>query len=210
VRRLFISKSSSYSPLTDAVAKPEALTEDLMQTIFETDRILVREWNPSEDAEQAFTIYGDPEVMHFIRSADESVEIVRQNLENRTTQYKQLDNGTGFWAIVDRSMNEIVGSVLLKQLPDNDGNLTQEYEVGWHLKKSVWGKGYATEAGRIALDYGFQVLKLPIIYAVVKPENQTSIRVTQRLGMKPIGQVNRYYGVELEMFELKAEEFLSQ
>ncbi|PSB05582.1 GNAT family N-acetyltransferase, partial [filamentous cyanobacterium CCP2] len=165
-----------------------------MKTIFETDRILVREWNPSADAEPAFTIYGDPEVMHFIRPAAESVEAVRQKLEERLTVYQQLKNGTGFWPIVDKSANEIVGAVLLRQLPDNDDNLTEDYEVGWHLKRSAWGKGYATEAGRLALEYGFQTLKLPIIYAVVKPENLASIRVTQRLGMQPIGRVNQYYG----------------
>jgi ribosomal-protein-alanine N-acetyltransferase len=180
-----------------------------MQTIFETDRLFVREWNPTEDAEQAFTIYGDPEVMHFILSVAESVEAVRQRLKERTALYRELNNGTEFWAIVEKETSQIVGAVLLKQLPDSDGNFTQDYEVGWHLKRTAWGKGYATEAGRRALEYGFKVLKLPVIYAVVKPDNDASIQVTQRLGMKPLGRVNRYYGEELELFEISELRFQS-
>jgi RimJ/RimL family protein N-acetyltransferase len=175
-----------------------------MRIVFETDRLFVREWNPAEDAEQAFTIYGDPEVMYFIPPVVENVEAVQQRLAERIAFYRQLNNGTGFWAIVEKATNQIVGTVLLKQLPDNDKNLTQDYEVGWHLRRSAWGKGYATEAGRRALEYGFQVLKLPVIYAVVKPDNYASIRVTQRLGMKPLGRVDRYYGEELELFETSA------
>ncbi len=178
--------------------------------MFETDRLLIRNWNPQIDAEQAFAIYGDPDVMHFIRDADPTVEAVQKRLEDAVARYAELNNGTGFWAILDRAIGEIVGAVLLKQLPDNDGNLTSDYEVGWHLRKSSWGKGYATEAGQVALKYGFTVLQLPLIYAVVRPQNHASIRVTQRLGMTPKGRVHCYYGVELELFELTADAFLSQ
>jgi [ribosomal protein S5]-alanine N-acetyltransferase len=89
-------------------------------------------------------------------------------------------------------------------LPDNNGDPTPEIEVGWHLKKSAWGKGYATEAGQAVLNYGFNVLKLPIIYAVVNPANTASIQVTQRLGMTPLGRTQQYYGKELELFKLEA------
>ncbi len=83
----------------------------------------------------------------------------------------------------------------------------QNYEVGWHLKKASWGKGYATEAAKGIINYGFNVLQLPIIYAVVKPENHASVKVTQRLGMTPMGITNRYYnGVELLLFKLDSQE----
>lgn len=49
---------------------------------------------------------------------------------------------------------------------------------------------HATEAGGAILDYSFRVLHLPVIYAVVKAENHASIRVTQRLTMKPVGLTN--------------------
>ncbi|MCC5630851.1 GNAT family N-acetyltransferase [Nostoc sphaeroides CHAB 2801] len=49
-------------------------------------------------------------------------------------------------------------------------------------------------------------MNLPVIYAVVKPENHASIRVTERLGMKPIGRTNKYYNIELLLFQLDAPE----
>jgi [ribosomal protein S5]-alanine N-acetyltransferase len=56
------------------------------------------------------------------------------------------------------------------------------------------------------LNYGFSALNLPVIYAVVKPENYASISVTKRLSMKPMGQTNNYYGIELLLFQLDAPE----
>lgn len=91
----------------------------------------------------------------------------------------------------------------MKQLPDINRQPTQDYEVGWHLRKASWGKGYATEAAREIINYGFNVLQLPVIYAVVKPENHASVKVTQRLGMKTMGITNQYYnGVNLLLFKL--------
>lgn len=52
-------------------------------------------------------------------------------------RYAELNNGTRTWAIVDKSLREIVGAVLLKQLPDNKNQPTQNNEVGWHLRKIV-------------------------------------------------------------------------
>jgi [ribosomal protein S5]-alanine N-acetyltransferase len=177
-----------------------------MNALFETTRLIIRDWNPEADAEAAFKIYGEPEVMRFINSrVTASVEAQKAALETTIEQYAKLNNGTGFWTIVEKESRQIVGGILLKQLPDNEGNLTQDYEVGWHLRKASWGKGYATEAGRWALEYGFKVLKLPVIYAVVKPENYASIRVTQRLGMMPMGRTKRYYGAELELFRMEVE-----
>lgn len=97
-----------------------------------------------------------------------------------------------------------MGTILLEPLPDQHGLPTKDYEVGWHLERAFWGKGYATEAGRGMLNYGFSVLKLPVIYAVVKPEHHASIRVTQRLGMKLVGKTKQYYGIELLLFQKDA------
>ncbi|MBW4630968.1 MAG: GNAT family N-acetyltransferase [Iphinoe sp. HA4291-MV1] len=177
-----------------------------MTEIFQTQRLIVREWILEVDAAQAFEIYGDSEVVRFLSGKpEENEKTQRESLQRLTERYAQLNNGTGSWAIVEKQTGEIVGTILLKQLPDNQGKPTQDYEVGWHLKKAAWGKGYATEAGRGAIEYGFNILKLSVIYAVVKPENHASIRVTQRLGMIPMGRTHKYYSVELELFKLDAE-----
>jgi [ribosomal protein S5]-alanine N-acetyltransferase len=174
-----------------------------MKILVETQRIIVRDCLPQQDAEQLFAIYSDPEVMHFLSTPTaKSIEEVRDRLEQRVKYYKELDNGTGLWAVLERTSQEVVGVILLKALPDNNGIPTQKIEIGWHFRRSHWGKGFATEAAKGVLTYGFEVLQLPAIYTVVKPENGRSIRVTQRLGMKPIGRTNEHYGVELLLFVL--------
>ncbi|MBD2563801.1 MULTISPECIES: GNAT family N-acetyltransferase [Nostoc] len=179
-----------------------------MTNLLETERLIIRSWIPERDAEQAFVIYSDPKVTHFLGKASLviSVESQRQRLIDNIERSHRRNNGTGSWAIVEKETTTIVGTILLKQLPDKDGLPTQDYEVGWHLRRASWGKGYATEAGQVMLNYGFSVLNLPLIYAVVKPENHASIRVTQRLGMKPIGRTNKYYGIELLLFQLDSPE----
>lgn len=119
-------------------------------------------------------------------------------------RYSQLNDGSGFWAVVEKETAIVVGAILLKTLPDNHGSPTQDYEVGWHLRRISWGKGYATEAGRAMLNYGFSILQLPVIYAVVKPENYASIRVTQKLGIDSVGLTNKYYNTELLLFQKDA------
>ena len=177
-----------------------------MTILLETERLIIRSWIPERDAEQAFVIYNDPEVTHFLGKASlvTSVESQRQRLIDNIEQSHRRNNGTGYWAIVEKETTTIVGTIILKQLPDNNGLPTQDYEVGWHLRRASWRKGYATEAGQVMLNYGFNILNLPVIYAVVKPENHASICVTQRLGMKPIGRTNKYYGIELLLFQLDA------
>ncbi|MDF5739929.1 MULTISPECIES: GNAT family N-acetyltransferase [unclassified Nostoc] len=179
-----------------------------MTILLETERLIIRSWIPEGDAEQAFVIYNDPEVTNFLGKASSvtSIESQRQRLIEGIQRSHRRNNGIGTWAIVEKETMTIVGTILLLQLPDKDGLPTQDYEVGWHLRRASWGKGYATEAGQVMLNYGFSVLNLPVIYGVVKPENHASIRVTERLDMKPIGRTNKYYGIELLLFQLDAPE----
>jgi [ribosomal protein S5]-alanine N-acetyltransferase len=175
-----------------------------MAILIETSRLIIRDWHPEEDAEQALQIYSDPEVTKFIRTKADSIEKQISVLRRWVEKPIQPDDGTGLWAIVTKSIGEIIGTVILLQLLQHEQFVTQNYEIGWHLKRSAWGKGYATEAAKAILNYGFNKLNLSAIYAVVDPENTASIHVTQRLSMKPVGRTNQYYGTELEMFMIEA------
>jgi RimJ/RimL family protein N-acetyltransferase len=177
-----------------------------MTILFQTERLIVRTYEPQQDACQAFAIYGDPEVMRFIGNgqAQENITGVCSLLKQRIKHYQSRNNGTGLWAVVDKITKEIIGTILLVQLPDNNGLPTSDYEIGWHFRRVSWGKGYATEAARGIIAYGFNTLQLPVLYAVVHPDNKRSIRVTQRLGMTPMGLTNRYYGVQLLLFKLES------
>lgn len=172
-----------------------------MTNFLETERLIIRSWIPDQDAEQVFVIYNDPEVIYFLGSGarPQTIESQYRKLVEERSQTEK--NGLGSWAIVEKSTQKIAGKIILEQLPDKNRVPTSEIEVGWHLKRSVWGQGYATEAGQAMLNYGFHQLHLPVIYAVVKPENHASISVTQRLQMNPLGLTTKYYGIELLLFE---------
>jgi [ribosomal protein S5]-alanine N-acetyltransferase len=175
-----------------------------MTVIAETDRLIIRTWIPQEDAEQALEMYSDPEVTRFfITTKASDLEQMVNILERWVRISNQLNNGTGLWAMVIKETGEIVGTILLVLLKDNDGQFTDDYEIGWHLKKSAWGQGYATEAAKAILNYGFKILNLREIYSIVNEHNTASIRVTQRLGMVSLGSTNKYYNMKLELFKLE-------
>lgn len=166
--------------------------------IFETERLIIRTWELS-DAADALEMYGHPDVLRFLplRAAETaSLETQWASLEKANQRYAELNDGTGFWAVVERESGRVIGASLLKALPGHP-----EIEVGWHQNPNFWGKGYATEAARGALEYGWNTLKLNRIVAVVLPDNHKSIAVTQRLGMKFEGMVQAY-DLDLNLYSL--------
>jgi [ribosomal protein S5]-alanine N-acetyltransferase len=176
--------------------------------IFETKRLIIRDWLPEADVEYVFAIYNDPNVTRFIGGGLTDISQAESYLERFVELNAKRIDGSGFWAIIEKDTQELVGAVLLKRLPDKASNLTNDYEVGWHLRKLSWGKGYATEAGKGAIEYGFKKLQLPVIYAVANPENRASIRVMQRLGMIYMGRTNKYYGAEVELYKIEINRLL--
>lgn len=162
----------------------------------QTPRLTIRDLTPA-DAEGLFPIYASAEVRRFIggqptQTVDEQREQLALTLERQSRERP----GYGRWALERSADGLLVGVVILKHAPDADGQPLPDVEVGWHLGRFAWGHGYATEAGAALLHHADQTLRLPIVYAIVMPENVRSIRVTERLGMKPLGLTTRYYGKE--------------
>jgi RimJ/RimL family protein N-acetyltransferase len=85
--------------------------------------------------------------------------------------------GYGHWAVEEKASGKFVGRI---------GFLNPEgwpgFEIGWTLARESWGKGYATEGARKALDYAFQELDKDHVISLIHPENKNSIRVAERLG----------------------------
>lgn len=190
--------------------------------LFETERLLARRWR-LDDAEAAFAIYGDPEVVRYIGSQVEATVLTqRATLAAIIAQQDQHDGRLGSWPLIVKPSaaptpapprqpsapgagDDLIGTILLKPLPDHTGALSPDIEIGWHLARRAWGQGFATEAGRACLRYGFERLGLEVIHAVVIPPNEPSKAVARRLGMTYRGQTNRYYrGATLEHFTICA------
>ena len=129
------------------------------------------------DLDEFAALHHDPEVVRFVRALD------RAQAEKRLQANEQEwgERGHGMLAVLDRSSGRFLGRVGLKYWPQ-----FQETEAGWLLRRDAWGHGYATEATRACVDWGFATLPVPCITAMIQPGNTRSIRVAQRLGFEPV------------------------
>ena len=143
-----------------------------------TDRLLLRPWR-EDDLESFAALNADPAVMeHFARPLDrsESDAFVARIMAHFARE------GFGFWAVEAPGAAPLVGFVGLAR-PAFEAPFTPCVEIGWRLAREHWGKGYATEAARAALRYGFEQLSLDEIVAFTVPENVRSRAVMERIGM---------------------------
>lgn len=109
--------------------------------------------------------------------------------------------GYGRAAIIDRATGRLVGHSGLRYWPEFD-----ETEVGWTLRRDVWGRGLATEAGHASLRWGFENLDVPYITAIINPQNTRSIAVAQRLGMTPL-RADTHFGEPATIYAMRREDF---
>jgi len=169
-----------------------------MATEIRTERLTLRAWRTSE-VERFCEIYGDERVWRWL-GAHPAPLTDPVLAADRIERWEALITGPfGVWAVVPDGSETPAGTVILLQLPDDDGVPTDDVEVGWHFAPDTWGRGYATEAARVLLarawDHG-----LAEVHAVVYPGNDRSMAVTQRLGMTDLGVTSQWFGVELRHF----------
>lgn len=92
------------------------------------------------------------------------------------------EHGFGLWAVEAEGVAPLVGFVGLN-VPTFEAPFTPCVEIGWRLAAEHWGRGYATEAARAALDFAFGPLDLPEVVSFTVPANARSRAVMHRLGM---------------------------
>jgi ribosomal-protein-alanine N-acetyltransferase len=114
---------------------------------------------------------------------------VERFIAGQQEQWKRY--GYGNWGILPNGEDEIIGWVGLQFLPELD-----ETQVGFLLDKPIWGKGYATEAARASIQFGFDQLDFNQLIALVHPENTASRRVLDKCGMTYIETI-RLWGMDI-------------
>ncbi len=122
----------------------------------------------------------DPEVMAHFPSAMSHAESAAQ-LDRIQSHW--AGNGFGLFALTRKTDNAFLGFTGLTH-PGYKTPFTPCVEIGWRLPRAAWGKGYAFEAAKACLDWGFGALALPEIVSFTSVENRRSIALMQRLGMK--------------------------
>ncbi|HEY7935093.1 MAG TPA: GNAT family N-acetyltransferase [Solirubrobacteraceae bacterium] len=129
------------------------------------------------DIDEFLALHSDPEVTRFVGSLDRPQAVGRIELAQR----EWAQRGHGMCTVCERATGRFLGRVGLRYWSQ-----FEETEVGWMLHRDAWGHGYATEAARACIDWGFGHLTVPYLTAMIHPENVRSIRVAQRLGLAPL------------------------
>ncbi len=172
-------------------------------TITETPRLTIRTYT-LEDVEDCFDIYSRKEVAEWLHAEPTpNLDVQREYLSNRIATYQDKYNSElGFYAMELKETGKVIGSIMLKHLPDDE-----KVEIGWHLNPDYWGKGYVTEAAEALLEYGFEKRGLDTVYAITLQDNTRSQAVCKRIGMVYEGLTDRYHNLTLSFFSISATDW---
>ena len=169
-----------------------------MPTILTTPRVTLRHLEPS-DLNHLFQMNSDPRVMEYIAPVY-NLETCQKRLEMALAFYQEHPQ-MGKLAAIQRSDNAFMGWFCLQPL-DN----TEEFEIGYRMMPEFWGKGIATEAAKVLLDYGFEQVGLKRIVGITRPDNIASQRVLLKIGLVYEEQ-RHYYNTDVNYYALNRDDW---
>ena len=158
-----------------------ALAKDrAMQVFLETERLVLRRFTGA-DVDYLFDLDSDPEVMRFLTGGKPTPrEVIRDETLPRILHYYERFAGFGFWAAIERSTGDFLGWF---EFRPQEGSGTDEAELGYRLRRSAWGRGYATEGSRALIRKGFSELGVRRVVAETMAVNIASRRVMEKAGL---------------------------
>jgi len=151
--------------------------------VLQSDRLGFRNWT-ANDLPEFTAINSDPAVMeHFPNPLTEFETLaLMERLQDHYHQY-----GYNYYATEVLSTGELIGFIGLAN-QEYISNFTPAVDIGWRLKKSAWGKGYATEGARRCLEFAFHHLHLERVISICTANNIKSENVMKKIGMTKIGE----------------------
>lgn len=170
-----------------------------------TERLRLRDWTLDDANAYYEGLLSDPDVMRYLpggtprprEAADKSIHWLTKHGE---------EHGFTLWAVEELSSGALVGNCGLVYIP---GGQNGEVEVAYTLAKAFWGKGYATEAARASIVYGFENCNLSEIYGLAFPLNEASQKVLRKIGMVYEGMTDRFYNEHFACYRLTRESYFA-
>jgi len=144
--------------------------------VLETERLRLRPYR-LEDLDDLLGILGDPDTMLYYPapySREGTLEWIQDNLR------RYREDGFGLWAMELKDTEEFAGNCG-PAVREVEG--VPEVEPGWHVKRTLWGRGLAPEAAAACRDWVFQNLGAERLISLIRPENSPSRRVAKKIGM---------------------------
>jgi ribosomal-protein-alanine N-acetyltransferase len=165
--------------------------------VVETARLLLRPLGPGDLERHHAVVGSDPRV-----TWEGEARTLAESRAYLETHHRHWDeHGFGMWAAIEQVSGAFLGHAGLQYLED-----TGDVQVGYYLGQAAWGRGIATETGRAAVRYGFEILGLPHIVAVVRPQNRASQKVLAKLGLRQVG-IELHYGFDVQVWKIDAEAY---
>jgi len=144
--------------------------------ILETDRLWLREFEAG-DIDALAVVLSDPETMRYYPAPYGRAGVEQWIVRN---QNRYAHDGVGLWGMVLKETEELIGDCgIIRQEVEGEWF----YEIGYHLRRDLWGRGLATEAAVACRDWGFKNLDVDRLISLIRPENLASRRVAERNGM---------------------------
>jgi RimJ/RimL family protein N-acetyltransferase len=166
-----------------------------MRVFLETERLLLRRFVES-DVDNLLNLDGAPEVMRFINGGKPTPrDVIRNETLPRFLNAYERFEGFGVWAAIERSTGEFLG--WFEFYPRKDVG-PEEVELGYRLRRSAWGKGYATEGSRALIRKGFVELGVRRVVAETMVVNAASRRVMEKAGLRYVRKFHQEWPERIE------------
>lgn len=169
--------------------------------MLETSRLYLREMT-DDDFLALYAILSDPETMRYYPKPYDEAGAWRW-INWCKDSYAR--NGFGLWAVVLKETGAFIGDCGISMQPINGQWLP---EIGYHINKKHWRKGYASEAAAECIRYAFEVCGFPAVYSYMNAANEPSWRTAMKNGMTlveeyddPVNTRTRVYAIEREAWE---------
>jgi [ribosomal protein S5]-alanine N-acetyltransferase len=172
--------------------------------VLETERLILRKIEAG-DHKAVFEYSSDPEVAQFMTwDAHKTPENSKHLVKFIMKRYK--DNKPANWAVILKSDNKLIGTCgFVSSFPAN-----KRAEISFAIRKDCWGRGYATEAVKKTIEFGFKEIKYNRIEAFCDVENKASSRVMEKCGMKPEGVLRQYAHLKGKFRDMKCYAILAE
>jgi RimJ/RimL family protein N-acetyltransferase len=152
-----------------------------MEVFLETQRLVLRRFSMA-DVDNLVSLDADPDVMRYVTGG---IPTSREEIENEVLPaflaYYDRYEGYGFWAVTGKATGDFLGWFHFRPRPDAAPG---EVELGYRLRKSAWGKGYATEGSRALIRKGFTEFGVRRVTAEALAVNVASCRVMEKAGLR--------------------------
>jgi RimJ/RimL family protein N-acetyltransferase len=164
-----------------------------MDVFVETERLLLRRLTDA-DVDVLVELDADPEAMRYITGGRPTP---RDHVANGFLPWASsfYERGCGIFALIEKETGEFVGRAGIHPTDDRPAD---ELELGYRIRRSSWGKGYATEASRALIDKVFTDLGARRVWAQTMTVNAASRRVMEKLGLRYVRTFHLDWDEEIE------------